>query len=157
MRILLLLTILVAGCLDAPQPAETPATPPEVVSYDIYLVAYDTTLVGGQEIGCGDVLVPIEQTSALRDTPLAEALRALVQAQDASVIVNTVRGLTVEEVTIEKGVATVQLAGRLELGGVCDHPRVEGQLRQTALQFPEVDSVLFFIDGEPLDAYLSLR
>ena len=54
-------------------------------------------------------------------------------------------------------IVEVRLAGDLSLGGVCDPPRVEAQLRRTVLQFPRADSARFFINGEPLDAYLSLR
>lgn len=157
MRLLFVFLALLAGCAESSQPAETPTPSTDDLSFDIYLVAYDTTVVEGKTIGCGDALVPVKQTSAGEDRPLTEALRALVQAQDASILVNTVRGLRIEDVTVEAGVATVQLGGTLSPGGVCDHPRIEEQLRETALQFAEVDSVVFYLNGDPLDAFLSQR
>jgi hypothetical protein len=47
------------------------------------------------------------------------------------------------------------LSGDLSLGGVCDTPRLRQQLRQTLLQFPQVDQVELFINGEPLEDVLS--
>jgi len=58
---------------------------------------------------------------------------------------------------IEDGVATVNLVGTMMLGGVCDNPRVEAQLIQTALQFPTVSEVHFFINDTPLEEVLSLK
>jgi len=37
------------------------------------------------------------------------------------------------------------------VGGVCDEPRVQAQLRETALQFSTVDSVSIFINGIQLE------
>jgi spore germination protein GerM len=62
--------------------------------------------------------------------------------------------LTVDEVTIVDGKATIWLSGSLQLGGVCDEPRIEAQLRQTALQFDTVDEVEIFVNGQPLEALL---
>ena len=41
------------------------------------------------------------------------------------------------------------------LGGVCDSPRFEAQIEQTALQFSTVSSVEVFINDIPLQDVLS--
>jgi hypothetical protein len=63
----------------------------------------------------------------------------------------------VESVSVEDGEATVQLSGELMLGGACDNPRMEAQLEETALQFPEISAVSVFINQVPLEEVLSLR
>ena len=41
------------------------------------------------------------------------------------------------------------------LGGVCDSPRFEAQIEQTALQFSTVSNVEVFINDIPLEDVLS--
>jgi len=60
-------------------------------------------------------------------------------------------------VSVSAGVYRVRLAGRLELNGACDVPRLRAQLTATATQFDDVDDVELFLGDEPLDAVLSLR
>ena len=48
------------------------------------------------------------------------------------------------------GAVTVELSGSLNIGGVCDEPRVKGQIQQTVLQFPDVTGVVVLLNGEPL-------
>jgi hypothetical protein len=43
----------------------------------------------------------------------------------------------------------------LRLGGTCDKPRFEQQIRETALQFPTVNELDVLVNGEPLDEVLS--
>ena len=47
------------------------------------------------------------------------------------------------------------LAGKLLLGGVCDDPRVEAQLVETARRFSTVREVEIVINGKPLKEVLS--
>jgi hypothetical protein len=49
------------------------------------------------------------------------------------------------------------LSGTMMLGGVCDNPRVEAQLEETALQFPTVSQVSVFVNSRPLEEVLSLK
>jgi hypothetical protein len=44
----------------------------------------------------------------------------------------------------------VHLSGTLSVGGVCDEPRVEGQIVATARQFPGLTNALVFYKGGPL-------
>ena len=65
--------------------------------------------------------------------------------------------LQVTGVTIEQGKAVIHLTGSVVLGGVCDAPRVEAQIEQTALQFSTVNEVAVFINDVPLKDVLSLQ
>ena len=63
--------------------------------------------------------------------------------------------LTIADLRIENGKATIRLTGQLLLGGVCDNPRVEAQLVETAMQFSTVKEVAIFINDKPLKDVLS--
>jgi spore germination protein GerM len=65
--------------------------------------------------------------------------------------------LQVESVSIVDGIATINLTGRLLMGGECDNPRIQAQLEQTVLQFPTVTKAEIFINGKTLADALSLK
>jgi hypothetical protein len=65
--------------------------------------------------------------------------------------------LRLASVSIRRDVAKLHFAGRLVTSGVCDGPRVQAQIEETALQFPTVKKVKVFINGTPLSEYLSER
>ena len=150
--------LFLAGFIGCAQETEAPNQPasdapepmPQEMTFETYLVARAPTDAEGEQIGCEDVLVASSQTATQDGHPLRVALNALFATAATDSLDNAVEGLSVGDVTVEDGTATVQLAGDLNLGGVCDHPRVEAQLKRTALQFADVDSVAFFINGEPL-------
>jgi hypothetical protein len=53
--------------------------------------------------------------------------------------------------TITNGIANVYLTGVVgPIDGVCDVPRIETQITETALQFPTVQGVRIFLNNEPL-------
>ncbi len=127
------------------------------VQFDLFLVALGPTDVKGEPIGCGDFLVRVPSGGTLVNTRLESALSALLQAEDTDVLVNRVRrpDLVLESVIVEHDKATVRFEGPFRIGGVCDHPRIEMQLRRTAEQF--ADSVEFFVGDETLESFLSLK
>jgi hypothetical protein len=65
--------------------------------------------------------------------------------------------LKLDSVSINQGKATIHLSGTLVVTGVCDNPRVEAQLEETALQFSTVNQVSIFINGTSLEDVLSLK
>ena len=65
--------------------------------------------------------------------------------------------LTIQDLRLENGKASIRLTGRLLLGGVCDNPRLEAQLVETAMQFSTVQQVEVFINGNPLKDWLSKK
>ncbi|GAP59321.1 conserved hypothetical protein [Arthrobacter sp. Hiyo1] len=53
--------------------------------------------------------------------------------------------------------AVVNLSGSLRPGGVCDNPRIETQLAQTAVAATGASQAAIYIDGNALADVLSLR
>ena len=128
---------------------------------NIYLVAIGDEGESGEEFGCGDSLVPVEVEIEPTIAPMTAAFEELLaidtkeygQSGLYSALYRS--DLTVEGIDIEDREAIINLTGELVVGGTCDTPRVEVQLRQTALQYSTVDEVSIFINGEPLDEVLS--
>jgi hypothetical protein len=65
--------------------------------------------------------------------------------------------LQVESVSIQDGKTTIHLTGTLMLGGVCDNPRAQAQIEETAFQFATENEVTIFLNGTPLQEALSLK
>ena len=134
---------------------------PEMQTVKIFLVATGDNGASGTLIGCGDSLVPVTQEIVPTQGVLRLALELLLglkqQYYGESGLYNALyqSDLTIADLRIDNGKATIQLAGRLLLGGVCDNPRVEAQLVETARQFSTVKEVEIFINGRPLKDVLS--
>lgn len=141
--------------------AENSPLPPFTPAYTIALVALEGTHQETETIGCGDAIVPVfrESNSSSVEIALTELLATAERTvrDDNVELYNALAqsDLTVKNVTINDGVATINLTGQLRLGGVCDSPRVEEQLVATAKQFPEIKEVKIFINGSPLSDMLS--
>jgi hypothetical protein len=166
---------------EAPeQPAESPAeaVPPPLEQVRIFLVDLEAGAGEGEEepgpaadtFGCGDRLVGIEVPVATEglDTAgrIGAALSSLLEAEGGEETPGDLySALARSELTVERveavggvdGLFRVHLTGQLRLGGVCDNPRVRAQLEATARQFEGVEEVEIVVDGEPLEAVLSLR
>ena len=114
-------------------------------------------------IGCGDDIRLVSRQVAPTRAPLRAALTELLaldqQIDPDSGLYNALyqANVTIESLNITSGTAVIRLAGELRLGGVCDSPRVEAQLRRTALQFPTVRETELWLNGRPLADALSLR
>ncbi|MHB0856104.1 MAG: GerMN domain-containing protein [Anaerolineae bacterium] len=129
----------------------------------VFVVAiYDQGRLG-KLIGCSDSLVAITRPVKDPADPLRSALEELLALQQRFVgeeeLYNALyqSTLRVESATLVDGVATIDLAGTVRLGGACDAPRFEAQLLGAALQFPEVQQVEVRINGVPLQQFLSER
>ncbi len=131
---------------------------------NIYLVAVGDNGISGKLIGCGDSLVPVE----VRIAPTLGVLRAALtelfklegqQYYGESGLYNALHQshLAIEDVAVVDGEARIYLKGSLLLGGECDNPRVEEQLKALALQFNTVNRVSVYINGESLEKVLDLK
>ncbi|HEX7017474.1 MAG TPA: GerMN domain-containing protein [Patescibacteria group bacterium] len=136
------------------QPSPTPSPNP---TYQVYLVALEGTHAETETFGCGDVLVPVTRPADSTPT-LKMAISQLKHTVERTVTENNIElynalhqsALNIEQAEIRDGVAIISLQGQLRLGGVCDEPRVEEQIKATARQFPGVNEVRILVNGEPL-------
>lgn len=165
----LALLLALPACGDlAGSPSET-ATPTllEATQGDqtvqIFLIAIGDNGQTGMPIGCDDSVIGVEVQAAPSQEVLRSALEELLSVNEQyygqSGLYNALyqSDLVLGSVSIEQGEASIHLSGSLVLGGVCDNPRVEAQLEETALQFPAVSQVSIFVNGQPLEEVLSLK
>ncbi|MBI1297732.1 LysM peptidoglycan-binding domain-containing protein [bacterium] len=126
-------------------------------STNIYLIALEDNGRTGMQIGCGDSVVPveieIEPTVGIIRSALQELLSLDSRMYNGFGLYNALyrSDLSIEEMSLTDGAASVSLVGDVSLGGVCDGPRFKAQLRQTVLQFFNVDEVTILINRELLD------
>jgi hypothetical protein len=129
----------------------------------IFLIVLEDNGQSGTLVGCGDSAIPITLTIPRTQGVLRAALEKLFSAKQQfygeAGYYNALyqSDLQVAKVTIEQGKAIIHLTGSVALGGVCDAPRVEAQIEQTALQFSTVNDVAVFINDVPLEDVLSSR
>lgn len=129
----------------------------------IYLVAIGDEGISGRKIGCGDSLVPIEIHFSPTQAVLRAALQALLEIRQPyygnSGLYNALyqSELEIKNLKIQDGTAEIDLVGRLQLGGVCDSPRIEEQLNALALQFDTVHKAVITVNGTELSELLSLK
>jgi hypothetical protein len=144
----------------AAPPTSTTATEQMV---KIVLIELEGNGQSGPLVGCGDSAIPINVTIPSTQGVLRAALEKLFSAKQQfygeSGYYNALyqSDLEIASVKIEQGNAIVHLTGTIMLGGVCDAPRVQAQIEQTALQFSTVSDVTVFVNDVPLEDVLSSR
>ncbi len=120
----------------------------------VYLVALDDNGRRGRRVGCNDSLVPVTRTVNESTAPLKAAVEELlnIPREYEGGLGNYWFGdnLRVQSATLRAGVATIRISGNVSIAGVCDAPRIEGQMRETARQFRGVRSVRVFVNGRRL-------
>jgi hypothetical protein len=106
----------------------------------------------GKSRGC-DKVVLVDRQVAPTSAPLSAALKELFSISTTTVsgwfnfIDRTNETLMFDHVTVATGTANVYLTGELSgLSGVCDDPRTQIQIEETALQFPTVSQVKIFLN-----------
>jgi len=123
----------------------------------IFLIALDDGGVLGRKTACNDSAVAVEVPLPRRQPALGGALEALLGLRGAaedprSGLYNALHASPLRISTLQKRgpELRVRLEGYVELGGPCDGDRVLAQLTETALQFPDVQRVTFFLGDQPL-------
>ncbi len=133
------------------------ATESEKTTVKVYMIK----LADNGPVGCGDFLIPVDRQIPKTTTILRATLDELLSLRrtefpDAQVYSSLFSSnLKTESVSIVNGKAIIKLTGTVSLGGVCDSPRVEAQLTETAKQFPTVKEVEIFINNQPIKDVLS--
>ncbi|MFW6075239.1 MAG: GerMN domain-containing protein [Chloroflexota bacterium] len=143
-----------------------PEDPPadETQTVNNYFVLLEDDGENGIPIGCGDSLVPQEVEIEASDdinVTVSRTLEALFATDEATVgeLDNALdeSDLTVDNVQVENGVATVDISGEPMTAGACDDPRFIEQIRHTVLQFDEVVAANIWVNGEYLNGMFDLR
>jgi hypothetical protein len=141
-----------------PQPG-----PPTFTQVQITLIALEDNGRSGKKIGCNDSAIPVTVSVEPTTAPLTAALERLFSIKSdyygESGLYNALyrSSLRIESVHVASGRADIRLVGNLQLGGVCDNPRVEAQIKETARQFSTVDEVVVYLNGQRLEDVLSGR
>ncbi|WP_426300740.1 GerMN domain-containing protein [Arthrobacter sp. R-11] len=139
----------------------------------IYLVAIDDGGSRGARFGCNDSLVAVRSgppgspasgspAAATAQDPMETAMTRLLAPDGvpaASGLYNALAGSTLKYVSgrLDETTAVVDLSGELRQGGVCDSPRIEAQLTQTAIAASGASRAEIRINGRPLAEFLDLR
>jgi hypothetical protein len=130
----------------------------------IFLIAINDNGVRGPKIGCGDSIIPVDVPISPTLGVLRAALTKLLSIKTRffggeSDLYNSLyqSNLNIDNLSIQNGLATIWLSGTVQLGGVCDTPRFQAQLEQTALQFSTIKQVDIFINNKPLSEVLSSK
>lgn len=127
----------------------------------IFMIAQNDAGKLGKKIGCDDSVVAVERiipvTNAVLRASLNELLSVREQSYGESGLYNALHQSTLklDDVTLIAGKATIYLSGKVVLGGTCDNPRVDAQIKETALQFSTVRQVSILVNKIPLEQILS--
>ena len=122
----------------------------------VYLVRLGDEGKTGKKIGCGDSLVATTRSIQPTTAPLTAAINELLTTPQHPAgnppLENFWKGrnLRVVSVGILNNTATIRLAGEVFVAGICDVPRIESQIEETAKQFPTVKRVRVFIGNQTL-------
>jgi sporulation and spore germination protein len=122
----------------------------------IFLVAVGDNGQAGKKIGCEDSLVGVTRTVRKTAAPLKAALEELLSTRpeigENPKLQNFWKGrnLRVRSVSIRRATATIHISGEVFVAGICDQPRIESQIEETARQFPMVKRVKVFIGKRTL-------
>lgn len=96
----------------------------------------------------------IPKTENIVRATLEELLKGPARNEDDKGFITSInRGVKIQKLTIENGIAIVDFDQQLEyqIGGTCKTASIRSQIEQTLLQFSSVRSVLISIDGRTED------
>lgn len=131
---------------------------PKEIAVNLYMVALEGSTLQGKNIGCNDILVPIPKNVMIEKNKVDAAMTELFAAKNTDGLINFIKGpgLFLYQVTLSNGIAEIYLKGDFHILNVCDIPRIQGQLYETAKQFPDVKEVKIFINAQSLESYLAI-
>jgi hypothetical protein len=142
-------------------PTRAPVVPAGSMRVKIFMVALNDSGKLGKKIGCEDSVVAVERIIPATSAVLRAALNELLSIRDPqygeSGLHNALASSTLklDDVSLVAGRATIYLSGNLALSGVCENPRVDAQIKETALQFSTVHQVSVLVNKIALEQILS--
>jgi hypothetical protein len=161
-----------AGTSEVPEPEDpvpsAPGPPDSAAAMraaTAYYVLLDDGGSKGVRFGCNDSLVGVARPSPGEEEPLPAAVGALLEAPTEAVpskpapeLYNALSGSDLKFLSgsFDGTTVTLYLAGTLRLGGVCDVPRVEAQLTQTAVAAVGAVRAEIYVNGRGLAEVLRL-
>lgn len=120
----------------------------------VFLLALGDGGASGFPAGCGDsavgVWVEAAPSQAILRTSLETLLRLGGPFHPQTGFYNALHRsqLTLSNLQLENGVATISLSGRLVADTSCEQAQIRAQLERTALQFSTVNRAEIFINGQ---------
>ncbi len=109
-------------------------------------------------IGCGDKLLEVVVGENLSPEESLEKLIYLKGIDFKNGEYNAFLlsdKLDIVSFNIKDGVAIIKFSDKLMTGGMCDAPRITAQIRETLLQYSEIDDVEIYVGEENIHDYLS--
>jgi hypothetical protein len=145
---------------NSPSPVPSEKSSEQQLSTKMYFIALEDNGKSGPPIGCGDSLIAVDIQVKDARTALQSLLENHSQWYGQSGLYNALYQsvLKIERFELKDGKTEVDLSGNLLLGGVCDNPRFENQLKATIRQSSTDNSpVSIRINGTPLEELLSQK
>ena len=126
-----------------------------------YYVLLDDGGSSGVRFGCNDSLVGVRHANTEPAGPLPAAIGALLDGSEPPIadVYNSLSGSALDFLSgsFDGTTVTVYLAGTIRPGGVCDIPRIEAQLTQTAVSAVGAIRAEIYVNGVGLAEALSLK
>jgi hypothetical protein len=165
-RRILLATLAIVALL--PMRAELPTRPaappaPPIESVTIYLIARGDRGAHGRALGCGDSLVPATARVAPNRNRLQASVTALLTATDRPdtepPLFNPLIGsaVTLEDIYMTRGVATLRLRGEIEVRDRCDVARITGQFIEALRAAGATRGAVLYLNDRSLAESLSVK
>lgn len=148
----LVLTLALAGCGETQKPASQPARTVPAASSESAPANQEATLsiylpeADGMHIARHDMKVKASQKT------LKNALYQMIQKDRASQYPMLPAGLSIKDVSVKDGTATVNFSRQLKdmAGGTTTETLFIAMVVDTATEFPNVQQVMFQIEGQPV-------
>jgi hypothetical protein len=123
----------------------------------VAMIALDDNGKLGKKIGCGDSLVfvtkEIDPTPQVLNAALKELFAMHDRIENGQKLYNSIHAdaLHFIRASVHNGKAHIFLAGTFAAGGMCDAPRMQAQIEQTAFQFPTINEVEVYLNKKRFD------
>jgi LysM repeat protein len=137
---------------------QTPQAPSPFTQTRVYLI---NMAAAPDDRICAEPVTGLEISIEPTVAPLTAAIESMLSTPDYNMegVYNafSLSNLTLEGIDINNGEAEIALSGELVTLGQCDSQWMPAQIRQTALQYDTINSVVITVNGEPLEDVIASR